>query len=164
MGTCFINQKVLCVPKMTQQLVAQLVFPPAKVQAILNIATGVIVLKSRSDYYVTPLLKTFRWFSMCIMVKAQIFKMTKASLSLFPSCTLPLWHHLLLLSLLVHFSPTTPIPLIFLEHARHISALTPLFPLPGMLFPQTSVWIIITFKPWFKRLLYNDDYLKLQCQ
>ena len=59
---------------MTQQLVAQLVFPPAKVQAILNIATGVIVLKSRSDYYVTPLLKTFRWFSICTMVKAQILK------------------------------------------------------------------------------------------
>ena len=29
--------------KMTQQLVAQLVFLPAKVQAILNIATGVIL-------------------------------------------------------------------------------------------------------------------------
>ena len=73
--------------KMTQQLVAQLVFLPAKVQAILNIATGVTVLKSRSDDYVTPLLKTFRWLPICTMVKAQIFKMTKASLSLFPPCT-----------------------------------------------------------------------------
>lgn len=30
MWTCFINRKVLCVPQMTQQLVAQLVFLPAR--------------------------------------------------------------------------------------------------------------------------------------
>lgn len=71
--------------------------PACQVQAILNIATGRIALTSRSDYYVTPLLKTFRWLFISIMVKAQILTMTKASLNLTPP-PYPLWHHLLLLS------------------------------------------------------------------
>lgn len=58
--------------------------PACQVQAILNIATGRTALKSRSDYYVTPLLKTFRWLFISIMVKAQILTMTKASLNLTP--------------------------------------------------------------------------------
>lgn len=79
------------------QLVAQLL-SICQVQAILNIATAVIVLKSRSDYYVTSLLKIFRLLSISIMVKAQIIKMTKASPNSTSPSIIPLWHHLLLLS------------------------------------------------------------------
>ena len=141
--------------------------PACQVQAILNIATGMIALKSRSDYYVTPLLKTFRWLFISIMVKAQILTMTKASLNLTPPSTVFSLASSPITLPLAHFSPTTLTPLLFLEHARHTSTLAPLcwlFPLPGMLFLHISIWLFITFKPWFKCLLYSDHYLKLQFQ
>lgn len=104
------SESALC-PKDDTAVSGTACLPACKVQAILNIATGVKLGQMTMSL---PLLKPSDG-SHFIMVKAP-----KASLSLFPPCTLPLWPHLLLLSPLFTLFQLYS-PLLFLEHTRHTS-------------------------------------------